>query len=148
MTMMQPMMQPMMKASGILGVMSMLLLGVAVPAEEAVDVTYGSEHAGDRKPRHTVVPAYPQHALRDRIQGDVEVCFEVNREGDTSRIAVRRSSNKIFEKPAIRAVRESKYVPVPANLALSGIKTCRTFRFRLDPVAVTDSDEDLAGDQP
>jgi TonB family protein len=91
---------------------------------------------------------YPQRALRDRIQGDVEVCFDVNREGDTSRIAVRRSSNRIFEKAAIQAVRQSKYVAVPANLTLSGIKTCRTFRFRLDPVTVTDSGDELAGAEP
>jgi TonB family protein len=125
--------------------LAMLWLAAA-PAEEAVSP--GSEHSGDRKPRHTVVPVYPQRALRDRIQGDVEVCFEVNREGDTSRIAVRRSSNRIFEKAAIQAVRQSKYVAVPANLALSGIKTCRTFRFRLDPVTVTDSGDGLAGAEP
>jgi TonB family protein len=120
----------------------------AAPAEEAADVSLGGEYSGDRKPRHTVVPVYPQRALRDRIQGDVEVCFDVNREGDTSRIAVRRSSNRIFEKAAIQAVRQSKYVAVPANLTLSGIKTCRTFRFRLDPVTVTDSGDELAGAEP
>ncbi|NJN48128.1 MAG: TonB family protein [Candidatus Competibacteraceae bacterium] len=73
-------------------------------------------------------------------RGDVEVCFDVDRDGKTSRIAVRRSSNQVFERAAIRAVRQSTYVKVPAEVVLSGIKTCRTFRFRLDPAVVTDLD--------
>jgi len=119
-----------------------------VLAQEAADVTYIADASVDRKPRHTVVPVYPPRALRDRIEGEVEVCFDVDRKGRTSRIAVRRSSNRLFEKPAKEAVRRSSYAAVPADQALSGIKTCRTFRFRLDPVAVTDPDADSAGTEP
>lgn len=87
----------------------------------------------DRKPLQTVIPVYPEKARRDRIEGEVQVCFEVTREGRTRRIAVRRSTNRIFEKPAIRAVRESTYEPLPDDVELPVIKTCRTFRFTLQP---------------
>ena len=100
------------------------------------------DDAAERQPLQTVVPVYPERALRERLQGEVEVCFNVDREGRTSRIAVRSSSNRIFERPAILAVRASSYMPLAADKTLPNIKTCRTFRFRLDSVAITDpSDE-------
>jgi len=106
-----------------------LLLVVHARAEETVPAV---EANSDRKPLLTVVPAYPKRALRDRIEGDVEVCFNVDRSGRTSRIAVRRSSNRMFESAAKQAVRRSTYAPLPENQIMSGIKTCRTFQFRLD----------------
>ena len=79
---------------------------------------------------------YPEAARRARVEGEVEVCFNVDRAGKTRRVAVRRSSNRVFEKPAKRAVRDSTYKPLPHDVELSGIKTCRTFRFYLNPVAI------------
>lgn len=133
-----------------------LLLSTPLAADEtgdeapdnAADVSYLTDLSGDRKPHHTVVPVYPQRALRDRIEGEVEVCFNVDRKGRTSRIAVRRSSHRLFEKAAMQAVRQSTYFPLPANVSLSGIKTCRTFRFRLDPVAITEPDDPSGGLEP
>jgi len=87
-------------------------------------------------PLHTVVPAYPEKARRARVEGEVEVCFKVDHFGRTSRVAVRRSTNRVFEKPARDAVRHSTYYPLPDGQKLSGIKTCRTFRFLLTPVEV------------
>ena len=94
------------------------------------------EDAGDRKPLHTVVPVYPELARRERLEGEVQVCFNVDRDGKTHRVRVRKSTNRIFERPAVRAVRASTYEPLPDDKVLSGIKTCRTFRFHLSPVAV------------
>lgn len=122
-----------------------LLLAVSAPAQEGSDATHLLDPAADRVPLQTVVPVYPQKALRDRVQGEVEVCFNVDREGRTSRIAVRRSSHRMFEKPAINAVRASSYLPLEEHEILSGIKTCRTFRFQLDPVAIEDPAEPLVG---
>ena len=132
---------------GLLLILAMLC-SLAPRAEEAADVTHITDFGSERKPRHTVVPVYPQRALRDRIEGEVEVCFNVDRKGRTSRIAVRRSSHRLFEKPAMQAVRQSTYVALPAELRMSGIKTCRTFRFRLDPVAITDPDAESDGLEP
>ncbi len=100
--------------------------------------------SSERKPLLTLVPVYPERALQERLQGEVEVCFNVDREGRTSRIAVRHSSSRVFERPSILAIRASSYVPLSADKKMSGIKTCRTFRFLLDPVAITDPSEELA----
>jgi TonB family protein len=105
-------------------------------AQEETIVEYVPGDEGKRQPLYTVVPAYPEKARRARVEGEVEVCFKVTREGQTSRVAVRRSTNRAFEKPARDAVRDSTYRPLPKDEELSGIKTCRTFRFRLSPVTV------------
>ena len=112
-----------------------LFLGTPALADEVVEETREQEGA-ERVPLHTIVPAYPEKARRARVEGEVEVCFNVDRDGKTQRVAVRRSSNRVFEKPAKRAVRDSTYQPLPDEVELSGIKTCRTFRFYLNPVAI------------
>ena len=88
----------------------------------------------ERIPLETVVPAYPEKARRDRLEGEVQVCFFVDRDGEPYRIAVRKSTHRIFEKPARRAVRESRFVPLREGEKHSGIKNCRTFTFKLDAV--------------
>ena len=104
----------------------------------AVDRVRAADDDTTRTPLRTVVPEYPEMARRDRVEGDVQVCFNVDRKGNPFRIAVRSSTNRVFEKPAIRAVRSSRYQPLPKEIELSGIKTCRTFRFRLDAVSRVD----------
>ena len=88
----------------------------------------------DRVPMHTIIPEYPAIARRDRIEGEVQVCFNISRDGFPQRIAVRNSSNRVFEKPARKAVRQSRWVPLEKDEPLPGIKACRTFRFSLVPV--------------
>ena len=111
---------------------AVLLLAANAAAEEP-SVTHLEDGSHDRVPLNTVAPAYPAVARRDRIEGDVQVCFNVDRKGRPYRIAVRNSSNRVFEKPAIRAVRASRYQPLPEDQDVPAIKTCRTFRFRLEP---------------
>ncbi len=118
-----------------LGRAAMLLLPAVSLADE-ITVSDMSTDTGERVPLHTVVPSYPESARRARVEGEVEVCFNVDREGNTRRVSVRRSSNRAFEKPSKRAVRASTYKPLPEGKKLSGIKTCRTFRFYLNPVAI------------
>lgn len=141
----QTILRPMMMSRRVVLVaLAAVFVAVSTMAQDVSDVTHMMDDSGERKPMQTVVPVYPQRALEDRLQGKVEVCFNVDREGRTSRVAVRTSSNRIFEKPSILAVRASSYAPLPAGKLLSGIKTCRTFRFLLDPVAITDPSEALA----
>lgn len=99
-----------------------------------VDASLSDERDDERKPLFTMIPDYPKVARRDRIEGEVQVCFDVTRDGRTRRIAVRKSTHRVFEKPAIRAVRASTYEPLPRDASMSGIKACRTFRFTLEPV--------------
>ncbi len=110
-----------------------VLPGLHATADEIIETA-----TTDRKPAHTVVPDYPEVARRDRIEGEVQVCFEITREGRTRRVAVRRSTHRIFEKPARRAVRQSTYVPLPDDAEVPAIKACRTFRFSLEPVTPED----------
>jgi TonB family protein len=123
------------KSRGTVILICWLLTATGAAGDDS-DVTHFTDDTGDRMPLQTMVPVYPDRALADRIEGEVQVCFNVDREGRTSRIAVRRSSNRLFEKPAMLAIRGSSYTPLQGGEELSGIKTCRTFRFLLDPVAI------------
>jgi len=111
-------------------------MAVAAQADDDPDMTYLQDDTGERRPVHTVVPVYPELARRERVEGEVQVCFNIDREGRPHRVRVRSSTNRIFEKPSVLAVRASTYQPLPEGEKPSGIKTCRTFRFRLDPVAI------------
>ncbi|MDH3953156.1 MAG: energy transducer TonB [Gammaproteobacteria bacterium] len=108
-----------------------LLYATSYAADEA-HITNPEVEIRERMPLNTVAPVYPSIARRDRIEGDVQVCFNVDRDGRPYRIAVRTSTNRIFEKPAIRAIRASRYQPLPKDQPVPAIKTCRTFRFRLE----------------
>jgi len=113
-----------------------LLIALAASASRAEDNDVASwiDEEGDRVPQHTVVPAYPKNARRDRIEGEIQVCYYVDKRGRPYRVAVRKSTNRIFERPSIRAVRDSTYKPLEPGEKSSGIKTCRTFRFELQPI--------------
>lgn len=88
----------------------------------------------DRVPLLTVIPDYPEIARRDRVEGDVQVCFNISRRGYPQRIAVRRSTSRLFERIAMKAVRKSTWLALAKDAEMSGIKACRTFRFSLVPV--------------
>lgn len=108
------------------------LLGLSFTAASQ-SVNESGPAATTRVPTLTAVPDYPQKAKRDRIEGDVEVCFQIDRNGRPHRISVRNSSHRLLEKPAVRAVRASRYAPLPKSVDVPAIKTCRVFEFRLKP---------------
>lgn len=101
---------------------------------EPVDTDY------DRMPANTMVPEYPRKALLERIEGEVQVCFDISREGFPQRVTVRRSTHRFFEKAARDAVRRSTWRPIPHGEPVPGIKGCRTFRFTLEPVPQDERD--------
>ncbi len=111
----------------------LLLAGASLSAAET-SITRLVDEEGDRVPSHTVVPIYPEDARRDRIEGEVQVCYDVDVKGRPYRVAVRQSTNRIFERPSMRAIKASLYVPLDPGEKTSGIKTCRTFRFQLQPL--------------
>lgn len=121
-----------------------LFLGaVAGVAEEQPLLGPEVGFSDDRTPLYTVVPEYPEKARRERIEGEVQVCFDINREGKTYRLAVRSSTHRIFEKPSLKAIRASTYKPLPKDAVVPGIKSCRTFHFFLEPVAIDKPDSVL-----
>lgn len=117
-------------------VLAMLLGFASGHADDSAEADHLYSDSTGRRPLQTTVPTYPERARRERLEGDVEVCFNVDQKGKTSRVAVRRSTHRIFEKPAMLAIRSSTYYPLSDDEGKSGIKTCRTFRFRLTPVAI------------
>lgn len=127
----------MMNSRALFALVSAMILAASVSvADDHAEVTHLTDDSSDRKPKHTIVPNYPERARRERLEGEVEVCFNVDHNGQPSRVAVRRSTHRIFEKPSMLAIRASTYHPLPDGRRPSGIKTCRTFRFRLIPVAI------------
>ena len=121
------------------------VLGSAAMASadvEPVDTDY------DRKPLSTIVPEYPVKALQERMEGEVQVCFDISREGFPRRIAVRRSTHRYFEKPARDAIRRSTWQPAKPGEKPPGIKACRTFRFTLVPATPGEPGPASAGPQP
>jgi len=125
------------------GLLLMLLAGALAQAEDS-SVSRLIEEGGDRVPSVTVAPVYPDDARRDRIEGEVQVCYHVDKRGRPYRVAVRQSTHRVFERPSIRAVRASTYVPLKPDEKTSGIKSCRTFRFQLEPVVEPDVVDNLA----
>lgn len=103
-------------------------------ADEEPLAAHVIDNSTDRIPAYTVAPQYPRKARRDRIEGKVQVCFDVDRKGRTYRIAVRNSTNRAFEKPSKDAVRASTFRPLGKDDELPSIKSCRTFIFALEPV--------------
>lgn len=96
----------------------------------------------DRVPALTSFPKYPSVARRDRIEGEATVCFKIRANGRISRPVVTEYSHKIFSKPSLRAIKKSSFEPLGPGQLLRTARTCRTYRFRLDPVLADNSTEE------
>ena len=84
-----------------------------------------------RKPVLITTPEYPPKAFRKRRQGDVEVCFRILGDGSVNRAYVSSSSDRIFNRSALRAIRASRFEADPSGTR--AIKACRKYSFRLTP---------------
>ena len=122
---------------------SVLLLPVGVTglaAGQEQDLTPRLSHIqdseSDRVPAVTAFPDYPSIARRDRIEGEATVCFRIDSRGKVLSAKIKTRTHKIFVKPTLRAIRESSFEPLRPGQTLGTSKTCRTFRYRLDPVIV------------
>lgn len=115
-------------------------MATAVANAESVVLTRFIDHGSDRVATHTIVPDYPHIARRDRIEGEVKVCYQIDKKGRPYRVAVRNSTHRIFERGSLRAVKASRYLPLKKGEQRSGIKTCRTFRFELTPTVAENAD--------
>ena len=118
-------------------------LGLAAPDAASADndtrvtrITHFEDASSDRAPTVTAVPQYPKSARRDRIEGEATVCYKIDKKGRIINASVRRSSHRMFAKPSLKAIRQSSYEPLRPGQEMSSVKTCRTFRFLLNPVAI------------
>ena len=125
------------------GTFLLVLVGALAHADETRISSQFDENS-DRVPSVTVAPEYPKNARRDRIEGEVQVCYHIDKKGRPYRVAVRQSTHRVFERPSIRAVKASTYVVLKPDEKTSGIKSCRTFRFQLVPVVEPDVVDNLA----
>lgn len=109
--------------------------GMADPEEDNDRASHLTDSSTERTPAITTFPIYPLIARRDRIEGEATVCFKIDPSGRILEPSIESSTHKIFEKPALRAIEKSSFEPLASDEELSAGKTCRTYRFRLDPIA-------------
>lgn len=115
-----------------------LLFGSALVSaqQNSTVVTHFMDSNTDRVPLLTAFPSYPSIARRDRIQGEATVCFKIKQDGRISRAKLKDSTHRIFKRPVLRAIKKSTFEPLAPNQILAIAKTCRTYRFRLEPILV------------
>lgn len=123
-----------------LALLGAMLPGLSTPQESRQNDSYVSDSERERSPAITAFPKYPYVARRDRMEGDATVCFTVNAKGQIIRPSIRDSTHRIFEKPVMKAIRASTYEPLKRGETKSNLKTCRIFRFRLDPILASNSE--------
>lgn len=63
------------------------------------------------QPRRQNPPRYPSEARRKGIQGFALAEFIIDENGDVSAVEIKQSSNPIFDKPTIDAIRGWKFTP-------------------------------------
>jgi len=114
---------------------------LALADETGLHVSYISDYSTDRQPTRTAFPKYPSIARRDRIEGEATVCFKIDARGKVKRASVKNYSHKIFRKPALRAIKKSRFEALRPDQVLATSKTCRTYRFRLDPVVAEETSQ-------
>lgn len=112
----------------------------ALTQQETTTVTHFIDSNTDRVPLITAFPTYPSIARRDRIQGEAKVCFMIKQDGRITRAKLKSATHRIFRKPALRAIKKSSFEPLGPKQVLAMSRTCRTFRFRLEPLVVENDD--------
>ena len=118
---------------------------VADDGEQLVSrTTHFIDSSSDRTPAKTSFPSYPKIARRDRIEGDATVCFRVDIDGRVKGAKVQSYTHRIFRRPALRAMKDSSFEPLKPNEVFSTSRSCRTFRFRLEPI-LADNDKPSGG---
>jgi TonB family protein len=128
--------RPRNKAGGASALFILLCLGPGLVSagQSSSKVTHFIDTSTDRVPALTAFPKYPSVARRDRIEGEATVCFKIRANGKISRPVVTDYTHKIFSRPALRAIKKSTFEPLAPGQILATARTCRTYRFRLDPI--------------
>ena len=84
------------------------------------------------KVRALTAPVYPQTALEKGITGRVVVCFDVDALGLVSNVSVLESSNSLFDRPTIDAIRASLFSPASIEGKSIDSTACRIFKYWYD----------------
>lgn len=111
-----------------------LLTGNALAQDAANDARRAPALTRERIPLNSAVPEYPEDARRDRLEGEARVCFRVDERGEVVRPKISSTTDRVFRKPTLEAIRASTFRPLPPGETASPLETCRTYRYRLDPL--------------
>ncbi len=127
------------KLGAIVAASATLLSPLAATAEDVAALVpsrafHLTDSSTDRTPAKTAFPSYPRIARRDRIEGDATVCFKIDIDGRIRSVRVKTYSHRIFRRPALKAIKESSFEPLQPHEVFSTARTCRTYRFRLEPI--------------
>lgn len=87
---------------------------------------------------------YPQAAREQEIEGKVLVRALVMNDGRVTRVLIDQSSNKILERAAVEAVRETPFTPAIQNNKPIATWKQVVVRFRLDPPSHSIGTEEIA----
>jgi TonB family protein len=90
--------------------------------------------AADVVPLTRVAPQYPARALSRRLQGWVQMEFEITDTGTVTNARVVDSSDAVFDEAALTALRQWRYAPKFTDglpIARPGVRTI--IRFQLEP---------------
>lgn len=85
-------------------------------------------------------PVYPPDALKQGLDGHVQLKFDVTAAGLVENVSVVESSDAQFEDPAVRALSEWRYLPrivAGTRVGADGIHTIIRFALNKDPAPVT-----------
>lgn len=85
---------------------------------------------GEYLPIVRVAPQYPARAAERGLEGYVIVVFTVTPNGSTTNVRIVESSDKVFERNAIRAAERFKYKPKVVDgepVSVDGVRTEITF---------------------
>lgn len=111
-----------------------LAAGSAAAQQTVKQKHFFTDSSTERTPMKTAFPNYPRVARRDRIEGDATVCFKIDLEGRIRSVRIKEYSHRIFRRPALRAIKDSSFEPLRPHEVFSTSRTCRTYRFRLEPL--------------
>ena len=127
-------------ALGILLISFALVAQPALAQDNSPRVRFFTDSNSDRVPALTAFPSYPRIARRDRIEGEATVCFKIRSDGKITKARVESSTHRIFAKPSLRAIKKSAFEPLGPGQVQGNKRTCRTYRFRLDPIPTEAAD--------
>ena len=125
---------------GVAAAVLTISTGILPAAESPIRQSHFMDSSNDRTPAVTAFPSYPRIARRDRIEGEAIVCFKIGLDGRIRGVRVKSYTDRIFRRPALRAIKESSFEPLRPHEIFSTARTCRTYRFRLEPVELDEAE--------
>ncbi len=109
-----------------------LLLRAGALCLLAVSSAFAQAKAEPPVPVRTVAPEYPQDLRRDGVSGVVMISCVIDEKGDVQEVAVEKSTNPSFDRPAMTAIKKWKFKPAKLDGAAVAKKVTIPLKFSLD----------------